>query len=296
MSYKPTGPWDFQKVLQIVEETTYGSKVTASPAFQAIGANVYVKENSKTMASYYYTQGRRDLYRALKYGEVHTFNVKFQPLDTRLIRYGTELPGGSGTIEKSLNFLYSEILDGVENYQFYLGARCDITDIEITDSQVQLSQNWICKDIPEETTTHGLTTPAFASFPTADPWTGASSGANPLSIGGTNYDTARFHVKVDQKLEAIKPNGEIQIKMLHPTKREVAVDFDVWLKDTTLKAAVRALTNYSAVEYTLSSAGPKKISLGNVRWDERDVTKDAGQDKHTLEKFSGRAETVTVTA
>lgn len=292
--------WGIVKLLQIVEETSYGQKVTASPSYNLAGLRVYMQETTKATAERYRKEGSRDIYKMLKTGEAYAFAIKCGIIDTRLLRYGTELPGGTGTIEKSLNFMYSKLMNNAgalqEQYKFYLGARCDRTELEIAGGVINLSQNWICQSITPFNATSGLTTPTFASAPTQDAWTALTGGSGQLTIGGTVYDTTRAKFTVNQKLEALKPNGESQIKMLWPTDREVLFEFDTWHIDETWFNAVKNLSNHATLVYTLNSTGPKTVTLGNIKFDDHDITDQSGSGRHTLQKVSGVAENIQVTA
>lgn len=301
--YVPTGIWNVQKVLQIVEESdsAYGAKVTASPSYNAAGLKVFVQENSEALMAKFWTEGRRDMYRAVKYGEIHGFNVRTGLIDTRLLRYGSELPNGSGTIAKSLNFLYSQLLDNGSNalaeyFQFYLGARCDQTDLQIKEGVIELNQQWVCQNIPAIAAASGLTTPTHATTPTGDPWTSATSGLLPLDIDSTKYDTPDFKCSWKFKLESIRPNGNVQIKMLWPTTREIAGSFKTWWKGTTLRDAAVAMTNYNTLTYTLNATGPKTVALSNLRIHKRVKGEQTSDNKHTQEDFDFTAESSAVTA
>lgn len=254
MSYVPTGHWTQSKKLQYVEEASYGTTPTASPVFTSAGEIESVTENTEIALKRYRGLGQEDVYEFLKNGILHSFEVVYQPISSALIRYGAQAQGGgTGTIDRSLSFIYSENINNAENYVFYKGSRCDQVDVEITNESVKVTQNFICKEITTPATSHGLTTPTFASANTAAPWTGADGGSNPFTHNSLNYDVDKFKFTVNRALEAIRPNGESLIKFLVPTLRSITGEFDVLRKDTVLMADAKTLTKRSA-SYVLKSA------------------------------------------
>jgi hypothetical protein len=254
MSYVPTGQWTQTKKLQYIEESTYGLTPTASPVFTSAGEIESVSETTELALKRYRSLGMEDLYQFLKNGQMYSFEVVYQPISSALIKYGTQAQGGgTGTIDKSLSFLYSEDINDIENYVFYKGARCDQVSVEVTNDSVKVSQNFICKDITTPSTTHGLTTPTFASANSAAPWTGTDGGSNPFTHNSNNYDVDKFKFTVARGLDAIRPNGETLIKLLIPTIRTITGEFDVVRKDTALITDCKNLTARAA-SYVLKSS------------------------------------------
>ncbi len=254
MSYVPTGHWTQQKKLQYIEEATFGVVPTASPSFTSAGEIESVNENTEIAMKRYRSLGSEDLYQFLKNGQLHSFEVKYQPIASALIKYGTQPQGGgTGTIDKSLSFIYSEKINDVENYVFYKGARCDETTVEIDNEAVMVTQNFICKEITTPATSHGLTTPVFAGANSGAPFTGSDSGSNPFTHNALNYDVDKFKFTVARALDAIRPNGETLIKFLVPTIRSITGEFDTVRKDTVLMADAKTLVARAA-SYILKAA------------------------------------------
>ena len=160
-----------------------------------------VSETTEVALKRYHALGSEDVYKHLSSGLLYSFEIAYQPISSALIRYGTQAQGGgAGTIDKSLSFLYSEDIDGVENYVFYKGARCDQVSVEITSEAVKVSQNFICREITTPATSHGLTTPTFAPANSAAPWTGADGGTNPFIHNSNSYDVDMFKFTVSRGL------------------------------------------------------------------------------------------------
>jgi hypothetical protein len=291
LSYAPTGSWNIVKILQYIEEVNFGVTPSASPVFVAAGMNVEVRENTDITAEKYRALGSMDIYKMLKTGELYSFELRYQPISSALLKYGSELPAGAGTIEKSLSFLYSQKLNAVENYIFYKGSRTDKLEIEITEAAVAVAHTFLCKEITTPNSAHGLTTPTFASLPTAAPWTGASSGSNPLTINGLNYDTPRFKVTINWNLDVVKPNGEIQAKFIEPTNRDIAVDFDAVFKDTVLLADAKTLTARAA-SYVLNTG--VTLNLTDLYLEAYYVTNAARANRIKYASYKGTAKSCSI--
>lgn len=254
MSYVPTGHWTQTRKLQYIEEVTYGVTPASSPTLISAGEIENVNENTELAMKRYRSLGSEDVYEFLKNGTLHSFEVEYQPLNSTLIKYGTQAQGGGvGTIDKSLSFLYAEDINDVENFTLYKGCRSDQIAVEIVNEAVKVAQNFICKEITTPATSHGLTTPVFAGANTAAPWTGADGGSNPFTHNSLNYDVDKFKFTVNRALDAIRPNGETLIKFLVPTIRTITGEFDVVRKDTALIADCKALTKRAA-SYVLKAA------------------------------------------
>lgn len=294
MSYTPTGPWLQTKKLQYVVESTFGTTPASSPSFTSAGEIISVKENTEVAMQRYASIGAEDIYKFLKNGELYSFEVQYQPIDSALIKRGTQAQGGgSGTIDDPLSFVYSEDIDGVENYTFYLGARCDQVKVDVNSEAVLVAQNFLCKDIATPTTSHGLTTPTFANANTGSPWTGSDSGSNPFTHNSLNYDTMKFGFTVARNLHAIRPNGETKIKFLVPTIRRITGEFDIIRKNTTLITDAKALTARSA-SYVLKSA-VSTASFTDMVLTALSTSRQATQTEALMDSFKFEASAISVT-
>ena len=112
------------------------------------------------------------------------------------MKYGTELVNGTGTNEKSISILVSKKVNDVELFRVYKGVKTSSITVEITRAGgVNVTQNMKCKTITDWGVTPVFTgTTTFGPAPSGDPVTGISSGTNPLTIAGANYDTPRFRL------------------------------------------------------------------------------------------------------
>ena len=285
---------DVVKELQHVEEVTYGT-TPASPTFVNSGGIQEIAETNEMTTKRYRSLGNEDIYKLLKCGEVYSFSTKYNPATTALMRYGTEIAGGTGTIEKSLSFLYSHKINTVENFVLFKGARTDSINVEIVPDDLTVTQNWICQDITTPNSAHGLGVPVFASDFAGTPLCGPDTGANPLTINALNYDCVRFRFSVSRNLDARRVIGQNKIQFLIPSIRDIEVDFDILIKDTATMADVKTLVARSA-SIVINSTGPKLATFSGLQLERYERTTSAESNEILMASFSGTATGVTVTA
>jgi hypothetical protein len=252
MSFPVTTSLKVQKPLQYVVETTRGV-TPASPTFINAGPIQEFTPNIETNSVNYRMLGSEDLYKVLKTGERFSFDITFNPIDKNLLSKGVNLTtDATHNREQSLTFLMSQLMyPGTgsslsEHYIIAKGCSCDSTSIDISLEAVNISQTWIANDIPIPTTTHGLTTPTFASAITAAPWTGITAGSNSLTFGGDDYILRGFSCTVSHNTDQFQPIGEANVFATIPTIRDISGSFDVLHSGTDLQADTEAVVPRAA--------------------------------------------------
>ena len=296
MSYLPTGSYFFQKRPQYVEEATFGTTPT-SPAFTSVGSMQDMATNIDISNVKYRQLGSRDLYQVIKTGEIYGIVFKYQPFNTNFLKYGTEYWSASatGNIAKSFSLVWSQNINGVENFYLASGFRTERVDIDVTETAVVVTQTLTGKNISTPSTTYpGTGTPTYAATDVGTPWSGQSGGSLPLTINALNYDVTRFRISVNQNLDRVKPNGETVIKFLEATNRDVAVDMDMVVQNTTTLADVKTLTARTA-SYTLNSGTSSQISLTNLYLEKYSSSDSPTANKIKMISFAGVAQSVTIT-
>jgi len=282
--------------MQYVEETTPGQTPT-SPTLIHAGPIVDLADSQESQAIKYRQIGSRDMYAMIKTGELFSFDITFNPLDDGLLNYAINLPGvGSQNIGKTLSFIKSALIDGTEMYTIYKGAVADSCDISITaDGAVEVTISYICTEITTPSTTHGLTTPVFATNPSAIPWTNLSGGVGPLRIAGVAsgniVDTPSFSCSITHNIERVKPNGQTTPKFVVPTLRDVTFEFDTWHKDTVQIAAQKALSART-MEYKLSST--KSLQFVDAYLESMGMSDATSSTSPKIESYTGSAKSVAV--
>jgi hypothetical protein len=306
MSYVLTGGWHVQRQLQYIEEVTYGTTPT-DPTFVHAGPIVELNDSQEAQSIKYRQIGSRDLYAAIKTGELYSFDVTFNPLATDILQYCiNKETDGSKNIGKSLSFIKSQKVNGTEMYTIYKGCRAESVDLSVTsDGAVEISATFQCKEITTPSTTHGLGTVTWGTNPTSTPWTNLTSGSGPLrfdtAVATHGYtsekavDTGSFSMSVTHNLERVKPNGELVVKFVEPTLRDVTFEFSTWYKDTTLIANQKALDKVG-MEYILKPApGGARLDFTDSYIETMGTSDSTGTTEPKTLDFTGTAVAVACT-
>jgi|SRR5215203_1672183 len=299
MSYKLTGGWLVQRQLQYVEEVTYGTTPT-SPTFVHAGPITDLSDSQETQAIKYRQIGSRDMYAMIKTGEMYSFDVTFNPLDSNLIDYAINLPGtgaGGRDIGKSLSFIKSALINGTEMYTIYKGCVADSIDISIAaDTPIEVTISYICKTITTPATSHGLGTVTFGTNPTLIPWTNLSGGTNPFTWNGTAVDTPSWSTSITNNIERVKVNGEIDVKFTEPTLRDVTFEFDTFHKDATLIADQKgsgATWNARPMVYKLTGpSSGKRLTFTDAYLESLEMADATSSTTPKTESYTGTAKAV----
>lgn len=231
--------------------------------------------------------GSRDIYRDVKFGEAYEVQVKYMPVDSTMMKYGVNVAAGSGTVGKSLSLLMSQDINTTENYVLFQGARTNTIDVEITEGgPVLVTQTFKCKNITTPNSSHGLTTPVWASVINVPPWSNINGGSQPLKINSLGYDLSRFKMSVSTGLDTVQPIGETLTKFIEPTLRTITVDMDMYIQDTQTLSDVKALTARSAV-YTIDTTAPTTLTITNLQLNKYSSVDSATSANIKKASFSG---------
>lgn len=308
MSYITTGAWNFVKIPQYVEESTYGTCPTA-PTFASCGAITDLALSVDITTIKNRQLGSRDIYQEVKSGQIYNLVLKYQPFDTTFMRYGTEYFNSSYTnnISKSLSILWSQLVNGTEYFYLMSGVRTDKLEIAVTEPKVEITQTMVGKvqNVPATTFSGagGSGTPTYcAPNPTTTPpWSGLTGGPHPLTMNSINYDTMTFKTTVNHNLDKVKPLGETTIKFLDPTNRDITLDFELTYTDLSPSGTFSAITDATALTartaaYTLNSVGPVTINFTNLYLDKYNSADSPTVNKIKTINFAGVAQQVAVTA
>lgn len=298
LTFTPTGQWKFLKFPQYIEETTFNTP-PANPTFKSVGFLSSITPNATITKEQVRVVGNRDVVSQPKMTEVYTLSIKYRPYNTAKMdfaKYGVNLANDAtpaGTNAASVAVAWSLFVNGTEKFFIATGCKTDSISIEITkDGGVNVSQELKCKQIRQHLTdlsSAGITTPTYlSSYPSEDPWSSIDGGAAPFTVEGTEWKTDRFKLDVNQNLAEVAPNGTTSLEYLNPTEREIAIEFDTWLKDSVMLDFLMAGTKLD-MTYTMKSAltPPVKIDVTDAVLAGRDVTYEGGQREFMREGISG---------
>lgn len=297
----PTGAPDVIKKPQFVEETTEGVLPLTSPSFkscglvQSIGRDIAI-DNNKIRPL-----GEYDIKKQVKLGETHTSEIKFQPDNFRLMKYGMLLPispsttpadptmaSPNGTVGVSISILMSALIDGVEKYRVYRGVKFNGLSGEITrDGGFNVTMPFECVAIDDWGTAPVFVTPTYATDPTPDPWSGITSGADPLTINSIVYDTTSFKFDFDLGVQRFRPNGITTFKYSKSFQRNISLSWNTLVYNSVLVGDLRTFTPRT-VAYTIATG--KVLTFPLVRTESYSAGMEGGSTDFAMEEFSGTGE------
>ncbi len=295
MSFQRTFSGAIVKRLQYIEEATYGVTPSASPAFITAGKIKRFSFNIDAQIERYRGVGNGKVEDFLNTGEMTAFELEYQPFNADLMAYGINDAGGAGTIEKSLSFLFSKLIDGVEHFYLIKGCKTDQISVEVTKEAVSVTQSFLAKEAitPIITANAGLTTPSFAANPTGKPWVGRDGGANAFVYNAVPWYTPRLNCEVSWNLDPGQPIGDTYIRFLDPTNKDCNVSFDVWQKDTTFIADLKTEARRN-LAYTLNTATSAIITMTNFGNENYQLEEDGDSNETTTEPASGGCEDISI--
>lgn len=267
LTFPASAHYYISKPIQYVEEGTSGSNfgvIPTSPVFVLAGAIQELTDTQSVESFIKRTVGQRNYYKNLLTKHRYTFELKFAPFNSTLMKYGSEPPVGTGTIAASLAFAKVQKLNNAgtlaDSFTFYKGCRCNSLDISVAGKEVEVTSSWVAKQktIPVFTANGGLTTPTWKEFAdlTATPWTHLDSGVNPLTINSVTYPCTNFHINWNNNLSIDDINGSEFIDMNISGNQDVTGDFTIIVgKDLALETDAQANPMPArAASYVLKSA------------------------------------------
>jgi len=293
---------DIVKPLQYIQETSsiltgptsYGVTPTSSPGFTAAGLNTEITLNPDIVHQDVDVLGSEDVVDAVKTGELYTFTMRFNPTDTLLLNYGLSASGGgSGSIDASLSFIFSEKLDNTEYYTILKGCLPTSTTLSLERGTWNADMTWICKEITTPATAHGLTNPTFVSIPTASPVTHTDAGSDPFTWNSVARPERRFSTTVNRDMSVLSVNGEQTITYAKPTARRIEFSVDCFVKDTTLIGDFKAKAARAST-YKFSSSPSKTLTYTNCVLSAWSSSRSATSTDAFVESITARAEGVSI--
>jgi hypothetical protein len=309
VSYVPTAASDIIKKPQFVEELVDGTLPLASPSFKTCGFIDSIGEDIAIENNQIRPVGSYDIKRVVKMGEDIGSSLEFQPVDFRVMKYGMLLPisptttpgdptmvAPNGTVGVSVSLLLSALINGVEKYKVYKGVRFDGVSGDISrDGGFKVSMPFKARDVTDWTATPTFVTPTFATDPGTDPWSGITSGADPLDIGGVKYDTTSFKFDINFGIARPKFNGQTSFKLSKAVTRTMQVTFNTVTIGGALVGDMRGFTPRD-VEYTVVSGGGSKIKFNQCKFISYSKPVSGDSEDIWMEEFTAIPENgVTIT-
>jgi hypothetical protein len=306
----PTSVSRYLKLPQYVQETVYGTTPN-SAAFVDMSVINSLKTTYANATEMYRKLGRRTMYKYMKMGTDLTFTTSFSPVDTSLIRYGTENGGATGGLTGTIDFglsiwnsRYSNTWGSngplIETHFIRKGCKCDSLTLTTTSrGMVVVDMDWICSTIVQSQAANGgLVTPVPVVAPTTlTPWSNLAGGCgNKLTIGGVSYPFKSASFTVNNNLDAVDIDGCDAIQWLEPTSKEVTFTCELLVqKDTGIETAIDAGTSLAGT-LVLNTVGPKVVTFSEMFFNNKTEDEDAGETNVKTATYSAQCTDLTVTA
>lgn len=272
----PTHMVDIVDNMVYFEEDTPGANPTGSPTLSPVPIVSSFNKTESWRNDVRFVLGKVDRHAVLKLKKENNFNISYDIYDTTFLQYGTELAGGSGTIEKTLCFILPIELNGTTYYKRFRGCITDAVNISVEDTYA-VEHSWIAKEVSEYmtidelkldlglSTTHTLT---FPPFPTDIPWTNLkpfddAAIDKPLTINGVQTFCMSFNVSIERgptPAEAVSNETFFYIKSGY---RKVTGSMSLYLTGKELDTLFRDFTSF-LITFKLSDTPACDMTLTNT--------------------------------
>ena len=255
--------------LQYDEETTFGTKVTSSPTYLAVGVTTNPEFSGGPETISVPITGDEDAHKLLLGKESYALKFSYKPVDILFSTYGVNSQGGgSTTIDKSLTMMLSGKMSGTTNYYFAHGCRVETMTFKGGPGRVhEIDVEMKCKQIPAPATSHGLSGQTLATAVSGTPWKFEDGGASPISWNSSGIDCTDITVRFQRNLKEIYAGDgtTARITYLHPTERKITGTMTVvhtakTLLDDEIAGTLRTLA-------WVLKTGSGTLTLSNVKLD-----------------------------
>ncbi len=294
---------DFVKPLQFVTEgdtvttpANYGV-IVSSPTFTAVGKVTDINLQPDVQHSDTDVLGNEDVIDAVKTMENYTFSISFEMTDTVLINYAfSPSGGGAGSIDASLNMMFSEYLDGTENFTAMYGCRPTSCTISLDRGMWTANMTFICREItvPSATSPWASLTPTFAAEVSAATITHTGSGTDPFDWNTAAFPESKFSSTVTRGMSVQAINGTSQIVYCKASTRRIDFSVDCFVKANTLETDYVAKTERTA-QYVISTSPDKVLKFVDCVITSYSRQKTASNADGFRESITARAANCTIT-
>jgi hypothetical protein len=233
--------------------------------------------------------GKYRIWKSIMMGAQYLVGTRYRPIDTQLQNQGSLVPNGAGTNDESLNIVQSMLVDGTEKYEIYKGLITTNFVEEITRLGVNITQDFEASDISDFGASQAAIGVGSATLvttdPTESPWTGISSGLDPITLAGIKENTGRVQYSAQWGIAKLRPNGTISIKYQGPASLRYGVEVQLWLGDST--SMFGYLKNYTPIELKYQVTPNVRFEFDSVRFFGYTRSMDAGGAEYQTEAYVG---------
>lgn len=290
-SFVPTGPWKYVKHPQFQAETVYGV-FNNSGTYIHMGAVANITPNANIEHEDIPLLGKFRIWKSIFMGQMFTTNTRYRPIDTNLQKRGLLVPAGAGTNDESINIVDSQMIDGTEKYEAVKGQITVNFVNEITRLGVNITQDFEGSDNTDYFASQAALGIGSATLitadPTASPWTGISSGIDPIKLAGILENTGRVQFTGTWGIAKLRPNGTTAIKYQGPASLRYGIEVQLWLGDSTTMYGY--LKNYTPITMNYQITPNVRYEFDSVRMFGYSRSVEAGGAEYQIENYVGMAD------
>lgn len=281
----------FVKHPQWVAESTEGTTPTSSPSFTSLGAvksaSIKINGNFVDVAQL----GAEDLITIVQ-GQ-QDYETQFilsttasAGIITRLIgAYNYATP--SGTINETISIIFSIYLNGTENYIICKGSRIKEGSISLDiGKETEISVTFTHTTITTPNSSHGLTTPTFASLPSGAVWDWIAGGTTPVSWNASGILCKKITINIARNSKPDYTLGNLDPHSSQAHGRRITGDFTTLWTNTTLETDFKAGTARTLAVILKSSTSTITVTGAKITDYSRDG--DIGSDEAVVEQCTFR--------
>jgi hypothetical protein len=285
MSYQPTQSSKNTRPLLRAEEVNYGIP-TPNTTYQHVGIATEFSWSKNRDLEELFMVSLLDRYGEYAFGTEYEFTLNYAMVDTKVFRYGSMLPAGTGTIAKGLTFLQSKLIDGVEKFRIFKGnitseLTCTYERILIVEQTFvpRSITHWLTQ--AERDVEIGATANINPAALTEDPYLVTSSGnLDPLTINALPIDIGEFELNIEWETLIWQPQNHIEPKFVGANRRTVSGSLNSTIKDNVIEDLTVSRTAVPMV-LEISNAPGDNVdwTFGGVRFANYEVEDVADSDE-----------------
>lgn len=308
MSIIPTHQVDVIDNMVYFEETATGANPAGAPTLIGVPLVNSMNKTESWRNDVRFVLGKIDRHAVLKSKKENNFSLTYDLYDTTFLQYGTELPGGAGTIAKTLCFILPIKLNGVTMYKRFRGCITDTVNISV-EEYYTVDHSFIAQSVSEYMTIDelkldlGLSTTAtltFPAFPTDIAWTNlepAQVTNKPLTINGVQTFVVSFNVSIERGPTPAEATANETFFYIKSGYRKITGSMTLYLTGKEIDTLFRNFTSF-LLSYKLSAAPSPvcDISMTNVVITSQSDGVSGGENSYIMLECNYDAATFTVTA
>lgn len=302
----PTANVDIDDVIVKFEEPTVGGNPAVAPTLDPLPLVDNFNETKAWQNDAVNVFGKSDIHDIVKSKRQNTVDLTYRLYETDFLRYGTELPNGSGTIAKTLSIIQPIKLNGAQYYKRYKGVITDTVNLTIGNFYT-VSHTFVAQIISNYMTLNELkldlglaTTDALTwpSLPTNTYW--SSNDPNPttkqpLVVDGDPYYLISMSISVERNPIPADATANETFFFIKSGYRGVSGSVQLYLTGKQLETLLDDFDKFT-MSYKLNDDPMCDITMTGVVFTTKDEPKAAGDNSYIVQNLQFTATTFTVTA